>query len=51
MGMRFGTWNIGSLHRTGALKTVERDFGKYRLVLVGAEKVRWEMCGTERAED
>jgi exonuclease III len=49
--MRFGIWNVRSLHRTGALKTVAREFGKYRLDLVGAQEVRREKSGTERAED
>jgi exonuclease III len=42
MDMRFGTWNVRSLHRTAAVKTVVREFGKYRLDLVGVQEVRWE---------
>jgi hypothetical protein len=38
MDMRFGTWNVRSLHRTGALKTVAREFRKYKLDLVGVQK-------------
>jgi exonuclease III len=49
--MRFGTWNVRSCHRTGALKTVAREFGKYKLDLVGVQKVRWEKSGTEWTED
>jgi exonuclease III len=49
--MKFGTWNIRSLHRTGALKTVARELGKCKLDLVGVQKVRWEKGGTERPED
>jgi hypothetical protein len=33
------------------LKTVVRELGKYKLDLVGVDKVRWEKEGTERAED
>jgi exonuclease III len=51
MDMRFGTWNVRSLLRTGALKTVARELGKHRLDLVGVQEVRWEKSGTERAED
>jgi hypothetical protein len=29
--MRFGTWNVMSLYRTGALKTVARELGKCKL--------------------
>jgi exonuclease III len=47
MDMRFGTWNVRSLHRTGSLKTVVREFGKYKLDLLGVQEVRWEMSGTE----
>jgi exonuclease III len=51
MDMRFGTWNVRSLHRTGALKTVARELGKYKLDLVGVQEVRWERGDTERTED
>jgi exonuclease III len=51
MDMRFGTWNIKSLYRIGSLKTVARELGKYKLDLVGVQKVRWEKGGTERTED
>jgi hypothetical protein len=50
MDIRFGTWNATILHRTGALKTVVRQLGKYKLDLVGLQ-VRWEKSGTEMAED
>jgi hypothetical protein len=49
--MRFCTWNLWSLQRTGALKTVARELGKCKLDLVGVQRVRWEKGGTERAED
>jgi hypothetical protein len=41
MDMMFGTWNVRRLHRTGALKTVARDLGKYELDFVGVQGVRW----------
>jgi exonuclease III len=49
--MRFGTWNVRSLYRTGVFKTAARELGKYRLKLVGVQEVRWEKGGTERAQD
>jgi hypothetical protein len=49
--IRFGTWNVRSLHRTGALKTVAKELGKYKLDSVGVEEVRWKNSGTEWAED
>jgi hypothetical protein len=48
--VRFGTCNVRSPYRTGALKTVATEFGKYELALVGVKEVRWEKGGTERAE-
>jgi exonuclease III len=51
MDMRFGTWNVRSLYRSGPLKTVARELGKYKLDLVGVQDVRWDKGGTERAED
>jgi hypothetical protein len=29
----------------GSLKTVARELGKYKLDIVGGQKVRWEMGG------
>jgi hypothetical protein len=51
MGMRFGTWNVRSLYRVGSFTTVAREFGKYKLDLVGVLEVRWEKGGTELAKD
>jgi exonuclease III len=51
MDMRFSTWNVRSLYRSGSLKTVAREIGKYKLDLVGVQEVRWDKGGTERAED
>jgi exonuclease III len=51
MDMRFGTWNVSSLYRSGSLKTVARELGKYKLDLVGVQEVRWDKGDTEGAED
>jgi exonuclease III len=51
MDMRFGTWNVRSLYRSGYLKTVARELGKYKLDLVRVQEVRWDKGSTERAED
>jgi hypothetical protein len=29
--MRFGTWNVGSLHRAGSLTTDAREIAKYKI--------------------
>jgi exonuclease III len=51
MDMRFSTWNVRSLYRSGSFKTVARELGKYKLDLVGVQEVRWDKGGSERAED
>ena len=40
MDMRFGTWNVRSLYRTGLLTTVTRKFARYKVDLVSVQKVR-----------
>ena len=39
-GMRFGTWNVRSLHRSGSLTTVTRELVSNKLDLMGAQEVR-----------
>jgi hypothetical protein len=50
MDMRFGTWNIRSLYRSGSLQTVSGELTKYKLDSVGV-KVRWDKGSTEPAND
>jgi hypothetical protein len=40
--MRFGTWNVMNLYRSGSLTTVARESAKCKLDLVGVKEVRWE---------
>jgi exonuclease III len=47
--MRFGTWNVRSLYRVGAIKSVVRELEKYRLDLVGVQEVRWKGEGYQTA--
>jgi hypothetical protein len=49
--MRFGTWNVRSLYRSGSLMTVVRELAGYKLDLVGVQGVRWDKGGTVRAGD
>ncbi|KDR16724.1 Craniofacial development protein 2 [Zootermopsis nevadensis] len=44
--MRFGTWNIRSLYRADALKSVSRELENYKLDLVAVQEVRWGGKGT-----
>jgi hypothetical protein len=37
MDIKFGTWNDRSLYRSGSLKMVARELGKYKLDLVGVQ--------------
>jgi exonuclease III len=46
--MRFGTWNVRSLYKTGSLMTVARELATYKLDLVDVQEVRWEKGGTVR---
>jgi len=49
--LRFGTWNVRSLYRSGSLATVTRELARYKLDLVGVQEVRWDKGGTVRAGD
>ena len=42
-----GTWSVRSLYRAGSFTAVAR----YKLGLVGVQKVRWNKGGTVRAGD
>jgi len=49
--MKFGICNVRSLYRSGSLKTAARELVRYKLDLVGVQKVRWDKGGTVRAGD
>jgi exonuclease III len=49
MDMRFGTWNVRSLYRSGSLKTISGELAKYKLDLVGVQEVRCDKGDTEPA--
>jgi len=40
--MRFGTWNVRTLFRTGSFTTAARELPRYNLDLVGVQGVRWD---------
>jgi hypothetical protein len=51
MDMRFDTWNVRSLQRTGSLMTVmtvAKELSRYKLDFWGVQ-VRWDRGGTEPA--
>jgi hypothetical protein len=49
--MRFGTWNVRSMHRAGSFRAVAEEISKYGLDLVGVQGVRWDGGGTESADE
>jgi exonuclease III len=49
--MKFGTWNVRSLCRVGAIKSVVGDLEKYKLDLVEVQEVRWEGEGYQTADN
>jgi exonuclease III len=49
--MRFGIWNVRSLSRVGAIKSVVGEFEKYKLDLVGVQEIRWEGEGYQTADN
>jgi len=50
--MRFGTWNVRSLYRSGSLiAAAARELARYKLDLVGVQEVRWDKGKKVRAGD
>jgi len=49
--MRFGTWNVRILYRSGSLATVVRELARYKLNLVSVQEVRSDNELTVRAGD
>ena len=49
--MRFGTWNVTSLYRTGAVTLVAQEVAKYRLDFVGVQEVRLHGNGISPIDD
>ena len=49
--MRFGTWNVRNLYRSGSHTAKAREFARYKLDLVGVQEVRWDKGGRIRAGD
>jgi hypothetical protein len=49
--MKFGTWSVRSLCRTGSLKTVASKVPKYNLDQMTIKEVIWDKDGSQPAED
>lgn len=48
---RFGTKNVMSLYRSGALSTVAWESTRYKLGLMGVQEGRWDKGGSVRPGD
>ena len=51
MDMRFFTWNVRSLYRSGPHSTVARKLARYKLDVAGVQEVRWDKAGAVRRGD
>jgi len=40
--MKFGTWNVRSLYRTGSVTAAVRELARYKLDLVCVQEVKWD---------
>ena len=49
--MRFGTWVVSSLYRSGSLTAAARELARYKLDLVIVQRVTWDKGGTLRPGD
>jgi len=49
--VRFVTWNVRSLYRSGSLTAAAREIARYKLGLVGVQEVRWDKEGILIAGD
>jgi hypothetical protein len=49
--MRFGTWNVTSFYRVGAIESAVGELEKYKLDSVGVQEVRWEGEGYQTVDN
>jgi hypothetical protein len=48
MDVRFGTWNVRSLYRSGSAAAVARELSTYKVNLAVVQGVKWGKGGTLR---
>ena len=48
-GLKIGTSNVRSFYRARSFKAAARELERYKLDVVGVQKVRWDKGGTIRA--
>jgi hypothetical protein len=51
MDIRFGTWNVKSLNKSGSITVATRELARYKLDLVGVKEFRWDKKSTVRTGD
>ena len=49
--MKFVTWNVRSLYRSGSFTRAARKLARNKIDLVGVQQVTWDKRGTVRAGD
>ncbi|KAJ4443279.1 hypothetical protein ANN_04947 [Periplaneta americana] len=49
--MRFGTWNVTSLYRTGGVTLLAKELARYRIDFVGVREVRLDGNGISQMGD
>ncbi|KAJ4443166.1 hypothetical protein ANN_04816 [Periplaneta americana] len=49
--LRFGTWNVTSLYRTGGVTLVAKELARYRIDFVGVQEVRLDGNGLSQIGD
>ncbi|KAJ4445875.1 hypothetical protein ANN_12560 [Periplaneta americana] len=49
--LRFGTWNVTSLYRTGGVTLVAKELARYRIDFVGVQEVRLDGNGISQIGD
>jgi len=49
--MRFGTWNVMSHYRSVSLTAAARELARYKLNVLGVQKLTWDKGDTVSVED
>jgi len=49
--IRIGTWNIRTLFKTGAMKTIIDEIKRYKLLVVVLQEIRWPGNGSLKSND
>jgi hypothetical protein len=50
-GLSFGTWNVRTLFKSGAVQCLVEEIEKYKLGVVALQEIRWDGNGTIKIQD